>query len=49
MILKSEEKIVSLCKKHPRAVYFDGKICPACKAEAEFMALTDKSVDRLQR
>lgn len=32
MILKSEEKIVSLCKKHPRAVYFDGKICPGVQS-----------------
>lgn len=29
-----------ICRKHPRPVYYDGKICPACVAEREFLALT---------
>ncbi len=35
-----EEKSLSVCAKHFRTVYYDGKICPACQAEQEFRNLT---------
>jgi len=37
-----EEKLPKLCTKHPHPVYFDEALCPACVAEKQFLALTDK-------
>ena len=34
-----DEKPLKTCHLHPRAVYFDGPKCCACKAEKEFLAL----------
>jgi len=39
-LLEEETPVPFICLKHPRAVYFDGKICPACQAEREFKNLT---------
>jgi len=36
-----EEKQPKVCVRHPRAVWYDEEECPACKAEREFLALTD--------
>ena len=30
-----------VCAKHPKAVWYDAKECPACKAEKDFLSLTD--------
>ncbi len=35
-----EEKSLNVCAKHFRAVYYDGKICPACQAQKELLHLT---------
>jgi len=29
-----------VCLKHPRAVWYDSKICPACQAEDELLKIT---------
>jgi len=37
-----KEKRLRICLKHPRLVYFDEPFCPACKAQSEFLQLTDE-------
>ena len=36
-----EEKQPKACARHPRTVWYDEPECPACKAEREFLALTN--------
>lgn len=33
-------KHLKVCLEHPRPVYFDGPVCPACEADEEFLSLT---------
>jgi predicted DCC family thiol-disulfide oxidoreductase YuxK len=34
---------LNTCTKHPaKPVVYDGKVCPACQAIAEFLRLTDE-------
>jgi hypothetical protein len=40
-----EEKLPKVCDRHPRAVWHDESVCPACRAEEEFLRLTDKRKD----
>jgi len=35
-----EEQLPKLCTKHPHPVYFDEPICPVCKIQQEWLALT---------
>ena len=37
-----EEKSLNACARHAETVFFDGKVCPVCKLEAEnqFLLLT---------
>jgi len=35
-----EEKSLRVCAKHPRSVWHDSPVCPACQAEREFKNLT---------
>jgi len=35
-----EEKMPNICFKHPRPCWYDGKECPACEAEKQFLALS---------
>ena len=37
-----EEQLPKLCTKHPHPVYYDEPLCPACKAQSEFLQLTDE-------
>lgn len=39
-LLEEESPAPTVCLKHPRVVYFDGRKCPACQAEKEFKNLT---------
>ena len=36
-----EVKLPKVCRKHPKAIWFDEDKCPACRAESEFLSLTD--------
>jgi hypothetical protein len=37
-----EEKLPKVCERHPKAVWHDSPVCPACKAESDFLKLTDE-------
>lgn len=37
-----EEGLPKICLKHPKAVWHDSPVCPACEAEQQFLRLTQK-------
>jgi len=36
-----EEKRLKVCRKHPRPVHHQEKICPVCRIEKEWLVLTN--------
>jgi hypothetical protein len=40
--IEEEYPSPAVCLRHPRAVWYDATDCPACTAEKEFLALTEK-------